>query len=264
MSFGQQMKKVKELREELDPADYTLCCEYYCGPNDDIADAYSHEEWPWDCDLTHMDLGDCDHCGTAHFYGAVYRHTNGDYLAIGNQCAGKFFDFTSRKAYLIARAKRVKVAREKAAEVQAEAEAFVDDHPGLREAFKVDHHIVQDIESKLFKWGSISEKQVELVIKIAKDKAAEPKREPIPTELLEGRHEFVGVILGFKKKDTKWGVVRKMVFLDDRGFTLFGATITTEKGYDRGDRVSFYARVTVSERDNTFGFYTRPSKATVS
>lgn len=262
MSFGKQMSKVRELREILDPADYTFCCEYYCGPNPDICDAYNHQIWPEDCMVS--ELGVCDHCGTDHFYGAIYKDKEGNYLRVGNNCASKFFEFKSRKSYLITQAERAAAARARAAEAQAKAQAFLAENPDLFEIFKNNqHHIIQDIKAKLFKYGSISEKQVEFVYKLDSEKKEEEVRHPIPTDLNNGRHEFVGTVKGFKTVESDYGVTTKMVFQDDRGFFLYGTAPSVGEWYDKGARLSFCAKLTISDKDETFGFYSRPTKAKV-
>ena len=107
------------------------------------------------------------------------------------------------------------------------------------------------------------------MIKIAKEdaerKANEPERKPIPNELLEGRHEFVGTVLGFKDGENDYGTWYKMVFRDNRGFTLYGTQVSDKDStyYDKGSRVSFFARITKSDKDETFGFYSRPTKVKI-
>lgn len=262
MSFGKQMSKVRELRETLDPADFTFCCEYYCGPNPDIADCYSHHHWPENCMVS--DLGKCDHCGTNHYYGAIYKDKAGDYLKVGCDCAAKFFEFKSRKSYLIAQAERVAAERARAAEARAKAQAFLAENPDLFEIFKNNqHYIIQDIKAKLFKYGSISEKQVEFVYKLDSEKKEEEVRHPIPTDMNKGRHEFTGTVKGFKQVESDFGVTTKMVFQDDRGFFLYGTAPSTGGHYDRGARLSFCAKLTISGSDETFGFYSRPTKGRV-
>ena len=52
-----------------------------------------------------------------------------------------------------------------------------------------------------------------------------------------------------------WGVNTKCLFQDDRGFKIWGGFIG-----NRGDKLSFVARVQVSEKDAKFGFFKRPTK----
>ena len=60
-----------------------------------------------------------------------------------------------------------------------------------------------------------------------------------------------------------YGVQYKMIVLDDRGFQVCGTQPASIEDAEVGDRVTFVAKVTVSDRDNTFGFFNRPSKAEI-
>jgi hypothetical protein len=253
------ISKVKALRDTLDPADFRFCCEYYLGHNPDIADAYGHEHFP-DDGPCHEDMGKCDHCGTCHTYGALYRRTDGSYFAVGRNCAGKFFDFSSKSAYYLAQAHNVEVNREQRNVALAKAEAFLAGSiAGLADALDFDHHICEQIKGKLYRWGSISDAQVDLVFKIANQPPREKEPEPvaIPTELTDGRQVFTGVVLGLKWVDSEWGGGTKIIFQDDRGFKLWGSRTAN---FEKGNRVSFVARIEISKKDACFGFFSRPTK----
>jgi hypothetical protein len=73
--------------------------------------------------------------------------------------------------------------------------------------------------------------------------------------ITEERIKFEGVVLGIKKVETQWGDTAKCLFQDDRGFKVWGGCVG-----ERGDRLSFFARVNPSKDDAKFGFYTRPTK----
>ena len=85
------------------------------------------------------------------------------------------------------------------------------------------------------------------------EREAYEKAEPVP--VTQERIEFSGVVLGTKNVETMWGVNTKCLFQDDRGFKIWGGFIG-----NRGDKVSFVARVQVSEDDAKFGFFKRPTK----
>ena len=86
-----------------------------------------------------------------------------------------------------------------------------------------------------------------------KEKEAYEKAEPVP--ITEERIKFEGAVLGIKKVETQWGDTAKCLFQDDRGFKVWGGYVG-----ERGDRLSFFARVNPSKDDIKFGFYTRPTK----
>jgi hypothetical protein len=52
-----------------------------------------------------------------------------------------------------------------------------------------------------------------------------------------------------------------MTVRDDRGFLVWGSVPAALGGIEQGDRVQFNATVTKSDRDETFGFFKRPTKA---
>lgn len=118
-------------------------------------------------------------------------------------------------------------------------------------------------------WGTGSNKKVEydnsawLEQKEQRDKELEEaarqekesyeKAEPVP--VTGERIKFEGVVLGVKKVETQWGSTAKCLFQDDRGFKVWGGYVG-----ERGERLSFLARVQVSEDDAKFGFFTNPSE----
>tara|TARA_R100000479_G_scaffold152916_1_gene88812 strand:+ start:470 stop:1093 length:624 start_codon:yes stop_codon:yes gene_type:complete len=85
------------------------------------------------------------------------------------------------------------------------------------------------------------------------EREAYEKAEPVP--VTQERIEFTGVVLGTKNVETQWGVNTKCLFQDDRGFKIWGGFIG-----NRGDNLTFVARVQVSEDDAKFGFFKRPTK----
>jgi hypothetical protein len=54
-----------------------------------------------------------------------------------------------------------------------------------------------------------------------------------------------------------------MLVRDDRGFKVWGTVPSSLPNTDRGDKVTFTASVERSNNDETFGFFKRPSKATL-
>jgi len=97
----------------------------------------------------------------------------------------------------------------------------------------------------------LKEKELEEAKRLEKE--AYEKAEPVP--VTQDRIQFKGVVLGTKNIETQWGVNTKCLFQDDRGFKIWGGYVG-----DRGDKVTFVARVQVSEDDAKFGFFQRPTK----
>lgn len=101
---------------------------------------------------------------------------------------------------------------------------------------------------------------------------------PIPADVAGERVRLSGEIVSAKYKDTAFGTVPKMVVKEDRGFRVWGTipedlvdagfnlqhgAVDADPGIERlvGQRVSLVARVKVSDDDDSFGFYSRPSGA---
>ena len=126
-----------------------------------------------------------------------------------------------------------------------------------------------DIKDKLYKYGKLSNKQVDFAIKLVedyltrKDNAkvwAEEKANAEPVPVTEERIQFTGEVIKTTYKDyvlpngMEVGS-QKCTVKDDRGFVVWGGDVG-----DKGDRVTFMATVTVSDNDPKFGFFKRPTK----
>lgn len=81
---------------------------------------------------------------------------------------------------------------------------------------------------------------------------------PVTTD----RVKVVGVVTSLYSRDTDYGVQHKMVVKSDAGYTVCG-TEPRSLYPEVGDRVEFYAALTPSANDSTFGFYNRPTQANV-
>ena len=132
-----------------------------------------------------------------------------------------------------------------------------------------------DIVGKLVKWGSISEKQMAFVGKLAeqcdgykaKQAAYEAKKaderannEDVPET--DERITIEGEILSVKYNED-WGIYQMLV-KDDRGFKVWGTQPSKASDTDKGDRIKFDAKVTRSNKDSQFGFFKRPTKVQVA
>ena len=78
----------------------------------------------------------------------------------------------------------------------------------------------------------------------------------------EGRVEITGIVLALKMQQSEYGETLKMLVQDDRGFRVWG-TVPLSLDCNREDRVRFTATVQQSDKDAKFGFFKRPSKASV-
>ena len=103
----------------------------------------------------------------------------------------------------------------------------------------------------------------------ATEKELERKREraeSAPVPVTDERITVTGQIIkvGFKEG---WGYndpARKVITVrDDHGFKLWGTCPSAIDRAEQGDRVTFTARVERSDRDETFGFFSRPTKPAI-
>lgn len=169
---------------------------------------------------------------------------------------------------------------------------FCAENDGLDEAFKTagDNSTALDIYHKLRKYGSISEKQVALVHKIAQGtidyQARVEERERIAAaapDAPSGKQTVSGTVVSLKSQETYFGGVRqyslKMLVVSDEGWKVWATVpasladipIKDETGYvmgsrcvDSGEHITFDVTLEPSPDDKKFAFGKRPTKAVLS
>lgn len=229
-----------------------------------------------------------DHGGVCHICGNVHAMTvarfwhqpTNTYIEVGETCAEKLLCGET----LNFRSFREKVkAGVQAATGKRKAEAFCKEH-GIPYSYDIwlanDYHnwgyeeaTIADIISKLVKYGSISDKQIDFVAKLMKriDEraaiAAQRKAEadaaaPIPA--FEGRATVEGEIISRKGVDTAYGFAIKVVVKHADGWKVYGTLPAAIEDAERGDTVRFDAAIAVSDDDPKFGFFKRPTKAEIT
>lgn len=239
-------------------------------------------------DRVHEQCGRCDGQGSVSWgvdvSGAVHQ-TDQDGNVVGTRsvskvcfsCRGvgsKSILVSSVRARVRAQIKQAKQDIEDAAKFIAEREAreaeeaanaaqWATDHAGQIEflnSLKGDFAI--SLRSDLEHNGKLTDKQIATLDQIAAEKANEPEATPV----LEGRMTVTGTIKSFKSTEG-YGYysapVWKMVVLDDRGFKVYGSVPASLADAEKGDRITFTATLTPSPDDETFGWFKRPTKATI-
>lgn len=104
---------------------------------------------------------------------------------------------------------------------------------------------------------------------IRKEEAAAKRAETdalmiaIPTELDGVRSTFRGEVVCLKEDYNDFGMVWKMLVIDERNFKVWSTRPRTEDGIDRGDIIEFDGKLKISDRDEKFGFISRPTKASI-
>ena len=246
----------------------------------------------------------CDHCGARIRYVAVYRHKpTGDHIAVGETCADGRLSLDKetfqrlRKAAALDRQAQARkaAARERLAEVGDPVVVSLLDRETEQEALEgpaqaaYSHDIVSDIRFRLWRYGTVSDRQVELVRKIYDRVAAEQEQEqepeppkvPVPV----GTHQVEGRILGMRYQDSQWGGQVKMlveVETPDGNYKVWGTLPAALRDLYRidhgpllangshdvshrpvgvGAKVRFTASCERSADDEAFGFFSRATKA---
>lgn len=210
--------------------------------------------------------GGCHVCGAQFKAGSVFEHVSGERIVVGWECAEKIAAGLDHSGALIAlgRARAKAKAASIAAARAAEAKRFLAENPGLEQALATDHRITRDLAASLAQWGHLSEKQVNLARKIADDVAA-PKAATVPVPKMEGRVQVVGKIITKKLVETAYGVSDKMLIEVQAEGGVYRLWGTDPRGLraEVGDVVSFEAAVEQSQKDSSFGFFSRPTKPAV-
>lgn len=163
--------------------------------------------------------GKCGVCGAAYIYGDLYRHQMTQALVhMGHDCADKYELIADRRFYeRELDAAKVRSAKEHEVALKEERfQSFCAKHSGLADAFQAQHPVVQDIASKLRKYGTISPKQIELVLKLAQSQAVE-LHVAAPT----GKTTFEGTIVSVKVKNSYWNA-------RSSGHESYGMTVKVE------------------------------------
>ncbi len=260
---------------------YIADCIAECIETENAFDSPDRLEW-WDRSFAHdfadddsrfSDRGTCDHCGAHFAYGAAYRNiVTGEHAIVGHICATNKLNLTADEYARKRAGEMMKRARTKAkADMRVSRLA-----PNRRDALKYKsvtrNHFTDDVTTdmhqKFRKYGSLSLKQWAFLkrliaedIERAEQRAADrANASPITDDLLEGRHTFTGIIRSTKDVENMYGITLKMLFVDDRGFKLFGS-VPSSLPYNIGDRVQFDAAIDRSNDDDTFGFFNRPTKS---
>lgn len=235
--------------------------------------------------------GICHHCGKEIVWRVHWRYLpTGDVVTFGYQCTeilGMSNDRISHEMVLLKRRAENERKEERAKmERQEREDHFRAAHP---EVVKFLNNLDEgetfmflvDMKNSMDRWGSLTDRQVESVKKCmtAREqyyakKIEEAKNEPT-TDLVEGRRVIEGEVLSHKwTEDTGYGSQHKMLVKEDDGNKVWGTVPRAINDYLyhndenesrelKGMRVKFTGTVEQSKNDEHFGFFSRPSNASV-
>lgn len=204
----------------------------------------------------------CNCCNRVIKYVAVgLNEATQTYHAIGRNCAEIFQYSPSVKKNLDKMEKKTLLAKKRVLNAK-KVQAIYDKHEGLEEALKTDNNIVQDIRSRVIQYHNISDKQVALVMKIAKQDAEfKAQREaeladasPIDFKTIADK---VLTIVSIKPKEGFYGTQNKVLLKAEEGWKLYG-NIPMNTEFKAGDSILFSCNtITKSDKDEYFGFFKR-------
>jgi hypothetical protein len=142
--------------------------------------------------------GKCSVCGASYIHGDVWRHRpTGEHIHIGYICAERCEMLADRSAYELGmnRLRQATLHAMRRNERQERIVQFLDAHPGLEADLNENHPILRDMNAKLDRWGSLSDRQIAFARKLARDVRNPEAHVDAP----EGRGvTFSGVVVSVK------------------------------------------------------------------
>lgn len=227
---------------------------------------------------SHEHGGNCMVCGSVNaMYTILFYHAKtNSYVRMGADCAAKCEmsgDFGSKSAFrrAIEDAREAIAGKRKGIALLADygLSRCWDIYTG-RDCDRWEERTIGDIVSKLVKYGSISEKQQSfmrsLLTKIDSRADTEAKRaaeKEAADDCPEGRTTIEGVIAKIRVDAGPYGEVTKMLVKATQGFMVWGTRPSGIGWQQVGDKVKFTASLTRSESDSKFGFFKRPTNASL-
>lgn len=209
-------------------------------------------------------------CGGINHGGAFARE--------GEALASAIKDYrvktTNRKAAAQKRAadraeKKARTMAELAEARKAEELAFKEDHIDIWN-FLVEvngegqpyNEFFSSVFDQWIRKGEISERQLDAVKRsiVKRQEFAAQREAEVRVPVAEGRQVIVGRVLKKEWRDDDYGGRDVITVKDDRGFVVWG-TCPRSVDVEKGERIKFAATVTKSDRDESFGFFKRPTKA---
>lgn len=274
---------------QIEISDWDVLGYFYQGTSMDMATSYNLDMIELDRELFHVTgnvdaddnwalikthaNGGCASCGTHFAHGVVvHNRVTSDIISIGGICS-QMWGTAQQIGMRQARAQRAAANGRKAIAAKIAAEKTLSDNPGLGDAFETKHFIIEDIERKMWQYGTLSQAQIELIFKIARDTEERniliAEREAQLAEapkLEEGRYEITGTIVSTKFQSSPYSYddILKMLVELDTGNRVWGSVPKSIwDDAEKDVRISFHAAVKQSNDDVHFGFFSRPTKAVV-
>jgi hypothetical protein len=222
----------------------------------------------------------CDYCGTGIMNVYVINSSDGKEFKTGCDCVYKTFAKTDTVVKEVKRAQRNHLREIHAAVREAKAEKarvarnlrFLSEHDGLEQALTADHDITRDLAEKLGRYGSLSERQVDLAFRLYA-RAYGPQRQETNIPAPTGKQTIQGKIVSAKSVEGPFGYSVKITVKVDTGAGVWlcwgtcpAGLLTDLDGIGvpleslKGREVKFNATLVPGGRDTHFAFFKRPTK----
>lgn len=212
-------------------------------------------------------IGKCSVCGARYVHGEIWKHeSSGEHIHIGHICGEKYellVDYSAHEMKLD-HARRMTARVIEAEKNTAKRSAMLASNPGLETALLADHYIIRDIAQRFASYHSISDKQIALVMKIARE-LSEPKATEAHVAAPIGRVTFQGQVVSVKAHESMYGVTNKMtikVTTPDGAWLAWMTVPSSISRLERGATVSVTATLSAG-RDRHFAIGKRPTATIV-
>ena len=226
-------------------------------------------------EANHLAWVDCRRCGGSGRFS--FNPLDGDRCFGCLGAKGDWVDASRVARNVLARESRERrkdvTARRRVLRAIEDARRVLASDPDLRAAFAGSrNHFIRRVAAQLVRRGSVTPAQRTAVIRAAAresvtERAAEVVSVPVPEALLAGRHEVEGRIVHTRWVYSQWGSTLKgliIVAADGGEFKLWGSIPADLISEDLDQaRITFTARFERSHDDAAFGFFNRPTKATI-
>jgi hypothetical protein len=283
----------------IDPANYGWIVSYSTKPpridphNLDASIAYL-EMWRSDMakhsakfvGTKYPSLSRCDCCGAHMIYGNIFSHTSGEWVKLGETCADNVELHDSRRDLAQKRLRdRAKSERDSQKRLEARRitrRELIEELKGsleFRVAFKIRkrNEFIYDLLWKRIQGYKWTDRQEEAFYEAAEKQVAFHDKKQIELDereaklatapnLTESRQSITGKVVGKKWKSDDWGCTLKIIVELSDGNRVWGtapAKVLETIDEEDGVKVTFTAAVTPSDNDPHFGFFKRPTKASL-
>lgn len=203
----------------------------------------------------------CDHCGHSVKWTCIIEHkSTGQILEVGRDCVKRFLTINWTLTE--------KIIRDRI-DGKNNIQRWLRIHPDQTELMawaESDNGIAGDMRRKLYRYGSLSDKQIEFMKKLHQEQIERVAMlaAKVICDCPEGKIEVCGKVVSIKTVEnpfSRWGSITKMLIEDPRGFKVWGTKPESIYDAQKGDLVRFSATIERSEKDASFGIFKRPTKA---